>query len=417
MYAACSRSLLVVVHRCRQPISSTNVLVAYTFSPMSAAPRNITTNLRNLEDALPGWRVAPLNSTDGSQHSWTSKVRSFVNSRVFWRTLLSMLLLLLLIDLFRAQSVTSQFMHPDAHQTTHEAPPAHVTNEPDWSQYAYCQYVTNEDYLCNSLMIFESLDRVGAKASKVMMYPQGWDVSGSDHTSELLRKARDSYGVQLSPIEVQHLKGEETWADSFTKLLVFNQTQYKRVLSLDSDATVLQSMDELFLLPPSAVAMPRAYWLDDTLSSQMVLVEPSDFEFRRVLDAFSRRQDDDFDMEIVNELYGKDCTIIPHRRYDLITGEFNEKEHHRYLGSKEEIWDPQKALEEAKFVHFSDWPLPKPWLPHTEEAYQKKLPVCHEVENGQDCRDRDVWTGLYQDFTERREVRDSVPLLLWWHIN
>lgn len=74
-------------------------------------------------------------------------------------------------------------------------------------------------------------------------------------------------------------------------------------------------------------------------------------------------------------------------------------------------------LEEAKFVHFSDWPLPKPWLPHTEEAYQKKLPVCREVENGQDCRDRDVWTGLYQDFMERREVRGAVPLLLWSHIN
>lgn len=31
-----------------------------------------------------------------------------------------------------------------------------------------------------------------------------------------------------------------TWADSFTKLLAFNQTQYDRVLSLDSDATLLQ---------------------------------------------------------------------------------------------------------------------------------------------------------------------------------
>jgi len=97
-------------------------------------------------------------------------------------------------------------------------------------------------------MIFESLDRVGAKASKVMMYPQGWNVSGSDHTSGLLREARDSYGVQLSPIQVQHLEGDTTWADSFTKLLAFNQTQFKRVLSLDSDATVLQSMDELAIL-------------------------------------------------------------------------------------------------------------------------------------------------------------------------
>ena len=76
MYAAYSRCLLAVVHCWRQPILSTNVLVAYTFSPMSAAPRNITISLRNLGDALPGWRVAPLNSTDGSQHSWTGVIHA-----------------------------------------------------------------------------------------------------------------------------------------------------------------------------------------------------------------------------------------------------------------------------------------------------------------------------------------------------
>lgn len=56
----------------------------------------------------------------------------------------------------------------------------------------------------------------------------------------LLVQARDHFAVALQPIEVQHFDGQETWADSFTKLLAFNQTRYKRVLSLDSDATVLQ---------------------------------------------------------------------------------------------------------------------------------------------------------------------------------
>jgi hypothetical protein len=371
---------------------------------MSDFPKNDTMTLSHLGDNFPGWRVAPMDCLDSSQPSWISTTKNFVYSRVFRRVLLSATLLLLLVDIFRIHSMTGQFMHSNANETTHETPPARVPDGPDWSQYAYCQYVTNEDYLCNSLMIFESLDRVGAKASKVMMYPQGWNVSGSDHTSGLLREARDSYGVQLSPIQVQHLEGDTTWADSFTKLLAFNQTQFKRVLSLDSDATVLQSMDELFLTPPSAVAMPRAYWLNDTLSSSIVLVEPSGFEFRRVLDAFGRKKDEDFDTEIVNELYGDNCMIIPHRRYALLTGEFTKKEHHQYLGSKEEMWDPQKVLDEAKFVHFSDWPLPKPWLPYTEELYQQQSPDCHGVENRQDCRDRDIWSGLYRDFTERREV-------------
>lgn len=256
-------------------------------------------------------------------------------------------------------------------------------------------------------MIFEALDRAGAKASRVMMYPEDWTLKGDNHTAQLLRKAQDDYGVQLSPIKVQHLVGDATWAESFTKLLAFNQTQYRRVLSLDSDATVMGNMDELFLAPSSPVAMPRAYWLENTtFSSQLMLVEPSEFEFSRILDAFAKRQSEDFDMEIVNSLYGNDCMVFPHRKYDLITGEFRETEHHKYLGSREEVWDPQKVLDEAKFVHFSDWPIPKPWLPHSKALEEVWRPECHETEDGEDCRDQDIWLGLYKDFAHRREVSD-----------
>ena len=109
-----------------------------------------------------------------------------------------------------------------------------------WSQYAYCQYVTNEAYLCNALMIFESLHRLHTKPDRLMMFPQQWSVNTDTTTGRLLNKAKDAYSVQLAPIQVQHFEGEQTWADSFTKLLAFNQTQYRRILSLDSDATVLQ---------------------------------------------------------------------------------------------------------------------------------------------------------------------------------
>jgi alpha-N-acetylglucosamine transferase len=57
--------------------------------------------------------------------------------------------------------------------------------------------------------------------------------------SKLLAKARDVYQAKLVPIRVQSMnKGDATWKDSYTKLLAFNQTQYKRVMSLDSDAIV-----------------------------------------------------------------------------------------------------------------------------------------------------------------------------------
>lgn len=279
-----------------------------------------------------------------------------------------------------------------------------------WTDYAYCQYVTTVDYLCNSLMIFESLQNVRSKAARVMMFPQEWVLDETTEEGRLLSKARDDFHVVLQPIEVQHFKTEEekdnTWSDSFTKLLAFNLTSYKRVLSLDSDATVLQSMDELFLLPPSPVAMPRAYWLPEkpTLSSQLVLVQPSELEMNRVLEAFQNRSEDEFDMEIVNNLYGSYCTVLPHRRYDLLSGEFRNEDHHLYLGSKEEPWDPNTVYEEAKFIHFSDWPLPKPWKESSQEERDEVTPKCRARDDGtEDCRDRDMWLHLYEDFLERRE--------------
>ncbi|KAL1998010.1 hypothetical protein VTN02DRAFT_217 [Thermoascus thermophilus] len=281
----------------------------------------------------------------------------------------------------------------------------------DWSRFAYVQYATNAAYLCNSVMLFEILHRLGSRADRLLLYPADYavDDAGSPE-GQLLRKARDAYGVKLAPIEIQRRSSSDpTWAESYTKLLAFNQTQYDRVLSLDSDSTVLQPMDELFLLPPCPVAMPRAYWLnpdDRVLSSQVVLVQPSAFEFQRVMDGVRHAGANDYDMEIVNTLYRDSALVLPHRPYDLLTGEFRSKRHRSYLGSEEEAWDPEKVVAEAKFLHFSDWPVPKPWIHADESVIESKQPTCdHNPRTGadDDCRARDLWRGFYSDFARRRE--------------
>jgi alpha-N-acetylglucosamine transferase len=215
---------------------------------------------------------------------------------------------------------------------------------------------------------------------------------------------------------IELIDSSATWADSYTKLLAFNQTQYDRVLSLDSDSTVLQPMDELFLMPSAPVAMPRAYWLteESTLSSQIVLIQPTEQEFTRIKNAIDTAKGGEFDMEIVNQLYGKDCMILPHRRYDLLTGEFRKpepKEHVPYIGNDYEMWDPEKMLKEAKFLHFSDWPVPKPWLSTPASVLNNHQPKCIKGKDGkEDCRSRDIWLGFYSDFKERRRVCFPFPL-------
>ena len=108
--------------------------------------------------------------------------------------------------------------------------------------------------------------------------------------------------------------------------------------------------------------MPRAYWLnpdDRVLSSQLVLIEPSRFELDRILQRMENRAGNEYDMDLVNHLYKDNAMVLPHRRYDILSGEFRGSDHTRYLGNNIEPWDADKIINETKFVHFSDWPFPK----------------------------------------------------------
>jgi hypothetical protein len=171
-----------------------------------------------------------------------------------------------------------------------------------------------------------------------------------------------------------------------------------------------QHMDELFLLPTAPVAMPRTYWLEQFfLSSQLIVIEPSEDGWQRVQSAMEHHEGHDYDMDILNKVFGASSLVIPHRRYDLLTGEFRHQidQHEAYLGSTD-LWNARDAVKEAKFVHFvhfSDWPLPKPWLNATEEQVTRQQPSCRSISEGElDCTDRDVWLELRKDFSERRLV-------------
>lgn len=166
-------------------------------------------------------------------------------------------------------------------------------------------------------------------------------------------------------------------------------------------------MDELFLLPPVPMVTPRAYWLAPrTLSSQFMVVRPSSTEFDRLMSIITTHDANQFDMDIVNNLYGNNGIITPHRPYDLLSGEFRADTHAAYLGSDEEVWDPISALKEAKFLHFSDWPYPKPWIEARTQMTDELKPRCHWHGNPEreDCRNQEVWVELYTDFARRREV-------------
>jgi hypothetical protein len=283
----------------------------------------------------------------------------------------------------------------------------------DWSSYAYVSYATSSEHLCNSVMLAESLHRLGARPDTLILYATdlALDTQANASAARLLQQAAQMYGARVQPVSVLNSPSSTAnsmWSQGFTKLLAFNQTRYKRVLSLDSDATLLQPMDELFLLPAeSKVAMPRAYWLEDKLCAAVMLASPSEFEFGRIQARLKESQPEEYDMEIINALYGDSCLVFPHKPYLLLTGEMRAKSHEAYLGSKEEPWDVDNVMKQAKYIHFSDYPLPKPWVGATEAMKSELMPSCKALPGrdtgGLDCADRNAWLWLYKEFRDRRK--------------
>ncbi|OGE48946.1 hypothetical protein PENARI_c024G09271 [Penicillium arizonense] len=300
-------------------------------------------------------------------------------------------------------------------------------DEVDWTRFAYTQYATSEVYMCNCLMVFEALHRLGSKADRVLFYPEEWDLiveDDTDRVSQLLLEAKYKYNVVLIPLKIEGIKdpsgagSESSWDTSNTKLMAFGESQYDRVIHLDSDVILLQTMDELFFLPPTTVAMPRAYWLlpeKKILSSLLVVIQPSYREYLVVAGASEPAKngqiemnltDHRYDMELLNDMYGDSAMVLPHRQYGLLSGEFRTKDHSRFLGNDHEVWDPDRALAEAKFIHFSDWPIPKPWVMWPQDMLAKEQPKCNEnpgtpQESG--CRDREIWKMIYDKYRRNRK--------------
>ncbi|GJD00232.1 glucose N-acetyltransferase [Colletotrichum higginsianum] len=296
-----------------------------------------------------------------------------------------------------------------------------TTQSPFWTteqlvpRFAYVQYATDIDYLCNAVMNFHRLSRFGAKHDQVLIFPDKW-TAGESREAKAINKIKEELpDLVLRPFGLLVTnKGDATWAQSLTKFHAFDLTDYTRVLAFDSDSQVLNSMDHYFLAPMAAVAVPRAYWLNEkdtpvvkqVLGSHVMLLEPNKARYEKIVQ--EALQSGDFDMEVMNHMFKDSAMILPHRRLALLTGEFRAKEHKKYLAPDEdEEWNAMGEVSRSYLVHFSDWPLPKPWRAHSDAQWQAALPDCPEDDKDKPdrprCADRTMWTGIYTDFKADRE--------------
>ncbi|KAK9362590.1 nucleotide-diphospho-sugar transferase [Lipomyces starkeyi] len=134
---------------------------------------------------------------------------------------------------------------------------------------------------------------------------------------------------------------------SFTKILAWNQTQYKRIVYLDADTLPLTNIDDLFDSDGSIAACPDAGW-PDVFNSGVIVLTPSHSDFLGLYAlADSGESFDGGDQGLLNAYFGFSWSRLPFL-YNVTptTGYQYAPAFHKFS-------------RDVKIVHFIG--TPKPW--------------------------------------------------------
>jgi len=138
-------------------------------------------------------------------------------------------------------------------------------------RFAAVSLVTNPEYVMGAMVLAHSLRRVGWQHETVLLV-----------TSEVPQLDRERLGrywqrlVEVAPIEnpnPQDQQGTAYFGTTYTKLRVWEQTDYSKLVFLDADTIVLDSLDELLNCPQFGAA-PCMGALD-MFNTGVMVVEPS----------------------------------------------------------------------------------------------------------------------------------------------
>ncbi|KAJ3056077.1 hypothetical protein HK097_008205 [Rhizophlyctis rosea] len=107
------------------------------------------------------------------------------------------------------------------------------------------------------------------------------------------------------------------YKDVMTKLLIFKlYTTYDRIVYLDTDQLILQSIDHLFDIPLtsiSPVAAPRMHWsnLVPDITSTLLVIDLSEGLWNRIESRMSRLVVGEYDMDVINDEFRHQMVILP----------------------------------------------------------------------------------------------------------
>lgn len=165
---------------------------------------------------------------------------------------------------------------------------------------------------------------------------------------------------------------------SFQKFQAFKLTKYVRIIWLDADSLIVNSIDHLFDLPHVSVAAPVANWENEMcVTSALMVITPSLHVWDTVILPNIHKYTDRADMNLLNEVYEHrignnrilpEMLILP-SKYLTLTTEFTYPEPYN---NDEKLWN------EVYVFHFSG-PFGKPWNIRSRQKMNQNTKKIYEM--------------------------------------
>lgn len=285
---------------------------------------------------------------------------------------------------------------------------ANTTTLPDFglAPYAYVFYATKAEYACSVLVNIDRLNNIFHTKYRIIVLVK--PTISSEYLSNFTAQ-----NATVIPYEPPPLYDNESpyYADVLLKLVGFRLHQYipslKRVLILDSDQLILQSLDHVFSFPAVDLAAPRAQWKGSLgFTSAFLLVTLSDRLWDRMELALQNIDDDTFDMDILNKMFAETAMLLPGDYCTLNSEWENNSIPKWWQGSeppRDPAWKPSRKLP----------PTPDP--PPIEVPPSLKGPLSTNTTSNLSAADQ-VLFSEYRNATARREAiiqagQDAVELV------
>jgi len=150
--------------------------------------------------------------------------------------------------------------------------------------YAYITISTGKSYLLGIMAMYLSLKQTGTKIPLYAMLPSDLVKEEEKLCVQLKENGIDiieynnSISISQQLIDNNENHGDRRFSHTFDKLLVFEQTQFDKIVYLDADIYILHNLDHLFQLPHmSAMIAGKSYpgnedWVD--LTSGIMTIVP-----------------------------------------------------------------------------------------------------------------------------------------------